>query len=91
MRTFIAVSLLLLFACGCAYDHLSRKQVVALARASLAVDRRASFPDATEIIREDHVQSWMVIFENTKRDDGVWVMIDYKGEFVDAGPVYADH
>jgi hypothetical protein len=91
VKVFFAICLLLLFAFGCASDRLPRERAVTLARAQLSEERRAAFPDVTEVVRKDHVQSWMVIFENRKRDDGVWVMIDDKGQFVDAGHVYADH
>jgi hypothetical protein len=69
----------------------SRGKIIDTARASLSPESRALYPDVTDVLRKDHVKSWMVIFENTKRDDGVWVMVDYHGEVVTAGRVYADH
>jgi hypothetical protein len=91
MHESIYCPLSLLLQSGCASHPVSVDRTVALARASLADEQRIAFPDMTEITRKDHVQSWMVIFENKNRDDGRWVMIDDHGEFVDAGRVYADH
>ena len=89
MKATLVICALLVAAFGCTSTQLSREKVIALARASLGEQQRASYPDVTDFIRMDHVHSWMVIFDNRQRDDGVWVMIDDHGEFVDAGPAYA--
>jgi hypothetical protein len=89
MRSLLAIALIVMFVSGCARERLSRNRVIALARASLPEDERAAYPDVTDFRRQDWVHSWMVIFENKQHDDGVWVMIDYHGDFVTAGDVYA--
>jgi hypothetical protein len=89
MRSRLTIALIVMFVSGCARERFSRDQVIASARASLTEEARVAYPDVTEFRRQDWVHSWMVIFENKQRDDGVCVMIDYDGDFVTAGPAYA--
>jgi uncharacterized protein YxeA len=72
---------------------ISKDEAVAAAQKILKPENKEKYTRITSTKWKEHVKSWMIVFEhpNENIEDGYWVMIDGKGEFVDMGKVYTNH
>jgi hypothetical protein len=93
MNKIILIVLLMFANLVEASDKISKDNAVTAARKILKPEFQKKYTRITSIEWKEHVKSWMIAFEhsNTNIEDGYWIMVDEKGEFVDMGKIYADH
>jgi len=93
MKKFILITLLIFTNFVDASDRISKQDAIVAAKKVLKPEVQKKFNRITLVEWKEHVRCWMIAFEYFDKniEDGVWVMIDEKGEFFDMGKVYADH